>query len=490
MSNISSLGLRNALDLAKNPDYIIGTCDKNLGTFIDSTLNYRTKVHLLLDDTSTYNPISIETAKTLLESARALTFNRVLRTSRISEEFKQAILQRIHPNADIAIPKFYILYKVHKSPVVGRPIAGATKWITNSISAWLDHTLKPLVYSLPTVLKDSTALVRILESTHFPRDCVITTFDVASLYPSIPTEDGLVALQRVLVNHDYPHSLARFIVGLFRIVLTHNIVHFEDQLYHQISGTAMGNIAAVVYANIFLFDLEHNIASDALFYGRFIDDGFFVSNSETSQRILTDLGNQHPNIRLTSETGNQVDFLDLTVYKGPRFAREGKLDIKVFQKPLNKYLYIPPHSFHPRANLKGFIKAECIRYIRNCSSLDAYVSIKNKFVDRLMARGYKFNFIKSAMTSIKYADRVLFLQTPIPFQSPQVLQRPVLISKHSPFSSVISQLLHNRWNSLAIENPDIAAYIGEPMLALKGNPPLRCSFDSYQRPLMYSNITL
>ena len=44
--------------------------------------------------------------------------------------------------------------------------------------------------------------------------------------------------------------------------------------------------------------------------------------------------------------GNEVDFMDLLIVKGDNFLNDGKLDISVFQKDVNKYMYIPATSGH------------------------------------------------------------------------------------------------------------------------------------------------
>ncbi len=59
-----------------------------------------------------------------------------------------------------------------------------------------------------------------------------------------------------------------------------------------------------------------------------------------------------PGIKLTVDASlHQVTFLDVTMFKGMRWACSGSflLDTKVYVKPLNAHLYIPYSSFHPRS---------------------------------------------------------------------------------------------------------------------------------------------
>ena len=54
-------------------------------------------------------------------------------------------------HASITVPRFYCLAKIHKPVLAGRPIAGATNWITTPLSKTLSHVLKPFVAALPHV---------------------------------------------------------------------------------------------------------------------------------------------------------------------------------------------------------------------------------------------------------------------------------------------------------------------------------------------------
>jgi hypothetical protein len=118
----------------------------------------------------------------------------------------------------------------------------------------------------------------------------------------------------------------------------------------------------------------------------------------------------HPNIIFNFDFSETAEFLDLMIYKGPRFQRTGHLDLKVHQKVLNLYLYIPFISFHPRHQFRGLIKTELIRYVRNCSDIDSYIDMKRKFFSRLKSRGYPTKFLRQHYNIVRYQDRNLYLQ--------------------------------------------------------------------------------
>ena len=96
---------------------------------------------------------------------------------------------------------------------------------------------------------------------------------------------------------------------------------------------------------------------------------------------------------LITHIGDTVDFLDITVSKDSRFQLSQLADISLYQKPMNKYLYLPQTSNHKKAVFKCTVKAEIRRgRINNTSDIKF-----NQFVDalhtRLKARGYTASYL-------------------------------------------------------------------------------------------------
>jgi hypothetical protein len=172
-----------------------------------------------------------------------------------------------------------------------------------------------------------------------------------------------------------------------------------------------------VYANIFVFELEYELVKQYLSstlllkYFRFVDDLFLIlRNSEFASTIIPLLNSLDPNIVFNCITSpTEGEFLDTVVFKGPRFSETGIFDVRVHQKMINRYLYIPYFSFHTTANKLAWIRAELIRYIRNTSSISDYVEIKKKFFHRLRARGYPIKFLLNIMNTVRYSSRPSFL---------------------------------------------------------------------------------
>ena len=159
-----------------------------------------------------------------------------------SENKKEAkyILQL--QNRPLKLGYFYLTIKVHKltpdKPLTGRPICASINTITYHYSKWLNEKLAK------SFITQSSDLILDIENKQLSANCCLLTADVDALYPSIIIEDGLSALNAVLLHFNSENR--QLIVELAQWVLTNNFVAFSTRIFHQIRGTAMGTPFAVL----------------------------------------------------------------------------------------------------------------------------------------------------------------------------------------------------------------------------------------------------
>ena len=109
--------------------------------------------------------------------------------------------------------------------------------------------------------------------------------------------------------------------------------------------------------------------------------------------------------------GNNVAFMDLHIFKGENFYNGGKLSIKVYQKPENKYMYIPYKSAHPRHTIKNYVIGELKRYVRvNTEELN-FLKIKNRFFLRMRNRGFNKIKLSHWFSEVQFSSSAKFLST-------------------------------------------------------------------------------
>jgi hypothetical protein len=313
----------------------------------------------------------------------------------------------------------YLLPKIHKPVLAGRMICPSHSWITTRVSTWLAAELNDTAKLQPTVLQDSRELIRDLDTLLVPRDCLLATFDVVNLYPNIEHASAQVHIASFFPDNATKQACIK---DFLDFVMLNNYFTFRGKLYHQVHGTAMGTSVAPPYANLYLARLELNVIAASrvqpLYYKRFIDDGFVIwPGTRADLDAFLELWNtQHPNIKITADVSDSsVHYLDLNITKD--LATPGQvvpLVITTYEKPMNKYLYIPFSSFHNPCVFKGFIKSRMISFMVSNSRFEDFCAIRAKFVDRLLRRGYPSDFLITMCDSVSYSDRQHYLHNKSP----------------------------------------------------------------------------
>ena len=70
----------------------------------------------------------------------------------------------------------------------------------------------------------------------------------------------------------------------------------------------------------------------------------------------------------------------------------------MYQKPSNKYSYIPPLSSHQPSIFRSFVREELRRYLLACSKHEDVISLTKLFQERLQRRGYPPNTVALALS--------------------------------------------------------------------------------------------
>ena len=397
--NLSKVQRNLLKDLTANDKLKIVDADKNLGPVILTTRQFSTFAFQHLNDPQAY-----------LRVSNNIDPMKVLKLIQLDVEKFHKKLCKKHPswrkNSRIIITniththfaKFKIMPKLHKRDINNnwngsiRPIVASPGSPTDGLSKWVDYCLRPYLSRFPTILKDSdTSLLR-LRKMKFSQQDKLFTFDAKALYTSIPTREAI----RVVSDIVREDPLANFIIAGLKIVLSANYFMFQEILFKQTCGIAMGTPVAPTLANLYLayFEEKYLIQSslwnkEIRVFQRYIDDLLLIWRPSTHrfrlQEFLARLRRQ-PGITWETNAENKsiVDFLDLTVA-----LRDGKLYSRTYQKALNLYLYLPFKSAHSPFILKGLLYGLLQKYKRQHSKYDEFVKLGNELMKRLVARGYR-----------------------------------------------------------------------------------------------------
>ena len=84
---------------------------------------------------------------------------------------------------------FYLLYKLHKTPVKTRPVCSDCASLTHALGKWVNKMLQPMVVAQDTHIRDSFALKKELQELRVPPNASILSFDAVSMYTKIDLKD-------------------------------------------------------------------------------------------------------------------------------------------------------------------------------------------------------------------------------------------------------------------------------------------------------------
>ena len=219
--------------------------------------------------------------------------------------------------------------------------------------------------------------------------------DWVDLYNRIAHGLLFILLRRFCTKAGMAGGLISFLVAAVELFLTENYCHFDSSIWKQTVGFATGVSAGASLAHAFLNELCSGLferfADCIRWHRRYIDDGLMVWKGTYEQlmvwfSLMNDLA---PGMRITIEASRfSAVFLDCLFYKGTRWLSTGCLDVTLYTKPVNAFLYKPFSSCAPMSQFLGVITGELRRYIKRCSSVEHYRLAAALFYDRLRARGY------------------------------------------------------------------------------------------------------
>ena len=196
-----------------------------------------------------------------------------------------------------------------------------------------------------------------------PNNITMCSFDIVSLYTNIPLEEAISTVADTLFpsNTDKEHRVSGFTKNLFvkalELCTKDAVFIFNNCLYMQIDGIAMGNPISASLCNAFLAIKEQEWLRSChqsykpLLYLRYVDDTLlFFASRDHIDPFLAFLNDQSTSISFTKEEEKQghIAFLDLNIYR-----HESPLTIfstsifrkKTFTGLLTKYDSCIPHIF-------------------------------------------------------------------------------------------------------------------------------------------------
>ena len=386
-------------NIGQRGDIKIVASDKNLGLIILNTRDYDKLITQHLSNKNIYEEIDCElTLKWHIPTKLQNIVEDWILSKHLTKhetKFVRSIQDYKYTAIFHGLPKLHKSTELAKLPI--RPIvAKRPEQLQSRISIILTNRLLPYLQNFNTILNNSLDLKKELEKRKIKIPSLIT-IDFESLYTSIPLKNLYQSINNcTLFEKNFKDETIR----MLKFIFENNYFNYGTKYFRQLDGIAMGTNVAPVIANLYLaltFDSitkREDLIDYLDLFKRYIDDCFIIYNEMPSHFInviFPKLQQAAKPINLTYNIAfdSSIDFLDLTI----AIDEECCLYTKIYQKPLNRYSYLPLMSHHPPATIKGFILGELTRYKRLCSRNEDFLDISYKFFDRLLSRGYTSRFL-------------------------------------------------------------------------------------------------
>ena len=383
--------------------HILPPADKNLGACILERDQLINKISDRLQDATTYQPLTEAEATTAIDQLEFKIKTFITTNSDLLSPADKTFLER-SLNVTNKYSHFYALCKTHKNPWAIRPIVSYCGSICHGLACWVDRQLEPLCKNFQSRVDSSKSLRRQLKQLNLPLKPSYSLFsmDAHSMYTNINTEHTLLTISHFLCTSPKARNLPiEIIIKALEIVMKNNIFRFGDTYWLQINGTAMGTPPAVAWAIIYYAIHEDGTLlprykNNLPYYCQWIDDiiGVWKHNPDpvvdtlTWQQFKRDCQYNTLNCDFVPFT-NSIHFLDLQI----TCSDTNTFETRIYEKPENLYLYLPPHSLHSPGVLNGFIVG-LIQRIYDLTTRPEHRNIDIlKLFRRLTARGYETTFL-------------------------------------------------------------------------------------------------
>ena len=420
-SNPSNLdkSTQDALHEMKNwQDIVIRLFDKGSGFFILNRDDYIRRTMIELDNPTTYEVMDNHEAA-IKQCADALLNWTIKFTNEpgMTEKTKKWVL----PSGNESPGNNYIQLKAHKpeKDFPGRLISTGCNTLTKNLAVLTAFELKKVV--LKYNVKDTDDFLQRIDQLNKSgkidnKSIVLCSFDIVSMFPSISKDLGLRLCRNHLNKRENVIFSTDCILEAIEITLDNNLSTFNDTIFRQTCGAAMGGSNSCDYADIALADLDEMIHESDLFadhgvtppimFSRFRDDIFLVHDADHGlseiEKLFELCNNYHPDIKFTrTEPSTEgQEFLNSYV-----FIKDGKLHTRPYSKPCDSHCYLLPNSCHPLHTIKNIPYGIAHNTFKLSSSNESYELAKAEYSAYLLNRGYSHEIIQESFDKVEKLDR-------------------------------------------------------------------------------------
>ena len=276
-----------------------------------------------------------------------------------------------------------------------RPIVSFCGSPTYQLSKYLTTILQPLTDKSRRKLQSTENFIDAIKTVQIPDDYKLVSFDVKSLFTSIPLQLALhcteTAIQQSTVKLSLP---TEDIMDLLNICLTSTYFQYNGKHYKQLHGTAMGSPVSVV-AEIVMQHVEERALATCQqtipLWLRYVDDSFTAIHKGEIDAFHDHLNEKNADIQSTKEIeeNGKLPFLDCLVSR-----ENNELRTTVYRKPTQTDILLDESSYNPTSHKATTIRTLMRRAQLVCDTPDS-LRDENKYLERVfMKNNYNADFTR------------------------------------------------------------------------------------------------
>ncbi|KAI8518835.1 hypothetical protein Bbelb_020920 [Branchiostoma belcheri] len=239
----------------------------------------------------------------------------------------------------------------------------STGSVTYELAGFLAKILGPLVGKSQHHVQNSADFVNKIKDIHVEDDETITSYDVCSLFTSIPPKEAVSVVKEALEADDTLADRTNLSVDqvceLLELCLGCTYFTYKGQFYQQMHGCAMGSPVSPIVVNLYMEKFENKALST--FNGtppanwfRYVDDTWCRLKKRVAADFFDHINQIDDNIKFTQEPShdNMLPFLDTKTI----VEEDGNLRFEVYRKPTHTDQYLAFDSHHPLEHKLAVIK--------------------------------------------------------------------------------------------------------------------------------------
>ena len=392
--------------LSKRDDIKICSSDKSNGIAILDSKSYFEKMDSIVLDESKFKEVHVD-------SRNDLKYHPVIkREKKLREYLKKNLKPYIEEEQFSALlptgskpGKIYGKCKTHKPNYPLRPVVSMISTAEYELAKYLDSIIKPNMPSTYTV-NSTDSFMEKLATKNICSDNYMVSFDVKSLFTNIPLTETINIITEVIYKQGakYTPNFPKVIFKKLLLFATDGMFMYNNKLYKQVDGVAMGSPLGSSLANFFLgyyedilFQSLPNNCPVPITYIRYVDDIFAVFNDRSYDAFFKALNSMHPNLSFTVEEMKptlSLPFLDTQI----TLTKEGYFST-IYRKITNSNVFLNFNANAPVAWKRGLVFGMLKRASSICSSKSLLQNEVQKIKHIFQENNYPSDFLNKIVSS-------------------------------------------------------------------------------------------